>query len=56
MGMLQPLSEDFLYWNPEEIYQSPQDRGPEDVWFIQSSHLYQVVNENSEEASNGQQL
>lgn len=53
MESLQPLSEDFLYWNPEEIYQHPQNRGPEDQWFISTSHLYQVIEDNNKEAING---
>ncbi len=37
MNALQPLSEDFLYWNPEDIYQYPQENGVEDHWFIRDS-------------------
>ena len=54
--MLQPLTEEFLYWNPEEIYQYPQDAGPEDKWFIESSHLYRVVETANKENVNEQQL
>lgn len=31
--VLVPLSEDFLYWDPEEICRYPQPPGPEDAWF-----------------------
>ncbi len=36
MNALQPLSEDFLYWNPEEIYRYPIESGIEDGWFNNS--------------------
>lgn len=35
MNALQPLSEDFLYWNPEEICRYPVESGIEDGWFNQ---------------------
>jgi len=53
MRQLQPLSEAFLYWNPEEIFLYPQDAGPEDDWFIQTFHLYQVVDDGNREVING---
>lgn len=31
--ILIPQSEDFLYWDPEEICRYPQPAGPEDHWF-----------------------
>ena len=30
-----PLSEDFLYWDPEEICRYPQPAGLEDAWFAE---------------------
>lgn len=53
MRLLQPLSEAFLYWNPEDICQYPQDAGPEDDWFSFSARLYQVVDDSSREVLNG---
>jgi len=33
MSVLQLMSEDFLYWNPEEIHRCAQVSGIEDGWF-----------------------
>lgn len=44
MRMLQPLSEEFMYWDPEAICCYPLEDGPEDAWFLQQrKHIYVVV-------------
>jgi len=52
MKMLQPLSEDFLYWNPEDICRYPE-AGPEDAWFITRSFLCEVIVDNQEGVLHG---
>jgi hypothetical protein len=48
MKTLQPLSEDFLYWSPEEICTSTQESGIEDNWFIEKrNHRSRQVNQQN---------
>ena len=52
MRALQPITEDFLYWDPDEICAYPQEEGPEDEWFIKQPHLCVVVEIEEGEAAN----
>lgn len=36
MNNVTPMSEDFFYWNPEEICYYPHGRGVEERWFNSS--------------------
>ena len=48
MKTLQPLSEDFLYWSPEDMYASAQESGIEDSWFIENrNHRSRQVNQQN---------
>jgi hypothetical protein len=48
MKTLQPLSEDFLYWSPEEICTNAQESGIEDNWFIENrNHRSRQVNQQN---------
>ena len=49
MQAIQPLSEDFLYWNPEEICVYPEVWGIEQTWFI-NEQQQENENENTHQA------
>jgi len=47
MQTIQPLSEDFLYWNPEEICTYSQVWGIEQTWFLDHKKQKESENENN---------
>jgi len=48
--ILVPQSEDFLYWDPEEICRYPQPPGSEDAWFREAEAAGAGARNESREA------